>query len=366
MTAPHRALLDAALADPATGIEQLGVLSPDELDAALRELVRERGEAVLPLLTALLERGHGEARRVARRVRYRLSQAGVPVPAPLGRPVLGRRPARPLRAWMSGLDGSGSRAAWILFESAWGGLLLCSVIINDVEGILEAAGGEITKKRFEAELGKLRASQKLPWVELPPASVIGRVADARATHAARGTPPPVEFARWEPLFAPPAGVAPAGAEPQPGWDPVLAERSAQLFDLPELAGWFLDPERVQSDAVQLGEARASRLVLSDQLKAEREVAIVTRVVERELTDEARRRWASRLSEMALIFELTDRLEAAALARAAAGQLADAARPATQIPFARGLARRALEVGAEVAAGRISASEVSRQPRERER
>ena len=113
-------------------------------------------------------------------------------------------------------------------------------------------------------------------------------------------------------------------------------------------------------------ARASRLVLSDQLKAEREVAIVTRVVERELTDEARRRWASRLSEMALIFELTARPEAAALARAAAGQLTDAARPAAQIPFARGLARRALEVGAEVAAGRISASEVSRQPRERER
>ncbi|PYN12700.1 MAG: hypothetical protein DME06_08730, partial [Candidatus Rokuibacteriota bacterium] len=105
-----------------------------------------------------------------------------------------------------------------------------------------------------------------------------------ATHAARATTPPVEFARWEPLFAPPAGLAPAGAEPAPGWDAVLAERSAQLFDLPELAGWFLDPERVQSDAVQLGEARASRLVLSDQLKAEREVAIVTRVVERELTD----------------------------------------------------------------------------------
>ena len=363
---PYRALLDAALADPATGIDRLGALSPGELDAALRELVRERGAAVLPLLTALLERGHGEARRIARRIRYRLAQAGLTAPVPGARPVLGRRPPRPLRAWMSGLDGSGSRAAWILFEGAWAGLLLCSVIINDLEGILEAAGGDITKKRLETELRRLRASQKLPWVELPPAQVIARVAHARAIHATRNTSPPAEFARWEPLFAEPAGGPPAGAAPVPAWDPALADRSTRLFDLPELAGWFLDPERVQGDALQLMEARASRLHVSDHIKAEREAAIVSQVVEREITEETRRRWANRLSEMALIFELTDRPEAAALARAAAGQLADATRQATQSPFARGLAWRALEVAAEVAAGRISASDVSRQPRDRER
>jgi hypothetical protein len=363
---PHRALLDAALADPTTGIDRLRALSPGELDTALQELVRERGEAALPLVAALVEHGHGEARRVARRVRYRLAQAGLTVPRPEGRPVLGRRPVRPLRAWMSGLDGSGSRAAWILFEGPWAGLLLCSVIINDVEGILEAAGGEITKKRFETELARLRASQKLPWVEVPPAHAIARVADARAIHAARGSSPPADFGRWEPLFArPEGGGAPAGA-PAPAWDPSLAQRAAQLFDLPELAGWFLDPERVQGDALQLMEARASQLIVADHVKAEREAAIVATVVERELSDEMRRRWASRLGEMALIFDLTGRPDATALARAAAGQLADAGCPAPQIAFARGLAWRALEVAAEVAAGRVSASEVSRQPRDRER
>jgi hypothetical protein len=362
---PHRALLDAALADPATGIDRLRALSPGELDAALQALVRERGEAALPLVAALVEHGHGEARRVARRVRYRLARAGLTVPAPEGRPVLGRRPLRPLRAWMSGLDGSGSRAAWILFEGPWAGLLLCSVIINDVEGVLEAAGGEITKKRFETELGRLRASQKLPWVELPPAHAIARVAEARAIHTARGSSPPADFARWEPLFARAEGGAPAGG-PAPAWDPSQAARAVQLFDLPELAGWFLDPEHVQGDAVQLMEARASRLVVADHVKSEREAAIVTTAAEREFSAEVRRRWASRLEEMALIFDLTARPDAAALARAAAGQLADAGCPAPQVAFARGLAWRALEVAAEVAAGRVSASEVSRQPRDRER
>src|SRR5213079_2433356 len=50
-------------------------------------------------------------------------------------------------------------------------------------------------------------------------------------------------------------------------------------------------EAVQADAVELLAARASRLVVSDQVKAEREDAIVGRVIERELGPEARRRSA---------------------------------------------------------------------------
>src|SRR5207247_265087 len=73
----------------------------------------------------------------------------------------------------------------------------------------------------------------------------------------------------------------------PAADPALVERSAALAELPEMAGWFLDPEAVQADAVELLAARASRLVVSDQVKAEREDAIVGRVIERELGPEAR-------------------------------------------------------------------------------
>jgi len=379
--ASYRPLLDAALADPATGVDRLAALPPDELDAALREGVNERGEAVLPLVTTLAERGAGPTRRIARRVLYRLAQSGITPPARETRPVIGRRPERPLRAWLSGIDGSGSRAAWILFEGGYGGLALCSVILNDVEGVMEIAGGEITKKRLETELARLRASQKLPWVELPPEHVIARVSEALALHTTRSTTPPPEFSRWQRVFqstgagtgpdvapAPSlSGGNPTGDQtPAPTNDPLLADRAAQLFRLPELMGWFLDPESVQSDAVKLMEARSSRLVLSDQIKAEREAAIVTQVLERELTDEARRRWANRLTEMALIFQMTARPDAAACARAAAGQLMDASRGAQYISFARGLAQRALDVASEVASGRVSAGDVRRHPPERAR
>ena len=109
------------------------------------------------------------------------------------------------------------------------------------------------------------------------------------------------------------------------------------------------------------QARDSRLVVSEQLKAEREDVIVARVAERELDGETRARWARRLLEMSLVFRVLGRDVDADRAEAAAGALADLGRPVTGQPFARALARRALEIAGEVALGRVSAADVSRKP-----
>jgi len=357
----HQALLDSALADPDSGADRLAAVPPAELDGLLRDLVRERREAAVPLLTTLAARAAGAARRAAKRALYRLEQSGVAAPPPPPRPAIERPPERAVRAWMSGIDGSGSRAAWVVFEDRHGGLELCSVIINDVAGIMEAAGGAIARKRLQRELAGLRETQKLPWVEMPPGEVMARIAEALALHEQLKTDPPAEFARWRRRF--PARDATAGEiRAVPVADPTLAEHAAELLDLPELAGWFLDPERVQTDAVHLMEARESRLVVSDAIKTEREEAILADAVDRELTPDARDRWARRLIEMAGIFDATDRPRPAALARAAAADLLDHQRAPHHIPLARALGRRALEIATEVSSGRLSASDVSRQPR----
>jgi hypothetical protein len=254
------------------------------------------------------------------------------------------------------VDGSGSRAVWILFDAARG-FELCSLIVNDEAGVMDVAGGEITKKRLETELAGLRASQKLPWVEVEPERALTVVGEALAAHQARGTTPPAGFARWERRFAP--------SEPPPlparAADPALVEQAAALLELPEMAGWFLEPETVQADALEQLQTRESQLVVSDQIKAEREEAIVARVLERELDPAARRRWARRLDAMVFIFEATGRPEQAAQAASASAALADEALPITRQPFARALALRAIELAGEVALGKVSAAEVSRKP-----
>ena len=379
--APHRdaaaclAALEAALSGGA--LPALDPVSPAALDEALRTLTRQHGAASLPLLERLADGAADKAqRRAARRALYRLAQSGVrPTPAAAStprRPVVTREADHPVRAWLSGIDGSGSRAVWILFEGGLGGgLRLCSLIVNDEAGIMDAAGGPIARKRLEAELRGLRESQKLPWVEVDGRRACALVADALALHERLGTVPPPEFARWKKLFGevqPKASRADT-KETFPAATPhdlTLLERSPTLLELPELMGWFVDPARVQHEALALLQTRESRLVVSEQIKAEREVSIVDGVIEAQLPPAARQRWAGRLREMADIFTMTGRGEAAAIAGATAAALADLERPATGIPFARALAARGLEMAAEVALGRARLDDVSRAPARRAR
>jgi hypothetical protein len=385
------AVLEAALGDATPPALPAG--RADDLDEALRALARRHGAAAVPLLERLAEAAPDkEHRRAVRRALYRLEQSGQrPARAPAAtpaRPVVAREAEHPVRAWLSGIDGSGSRAAWILFEGGLGGgLRLCSLILNDEAGIMDAAGGPIARKRLEAELRGLRESQKLPWVEVDGRRACALVADALALHERLGTVPPPEFARWRKIFAaapqlqadlrPKLGEAQPKASrtdtkeklpadmPLPAAETFLTD-SATLLDLPELMGWFIDPVRVQHEALALLQVRESRLVVSDQVKAEREASIVDGVVEAQLPDAARRRWAARLREMAEIFRMTGRLEPAALAEQTAAALADVGRPATAIPFARALAARGIEMASEVALGRTRLADVSRAPARRAR
>jgi len=358
-----RRALEAALADPArldaAPLTALGAADPAALDATLRGFADAHGAAALAVLEALgAARLDRAVRKAARLAVYRLGQRGVaPPPRPAPRPVVERRPERPVRAWLSAIDGSGSRAVWVLVETALGALELCSLIVNDEVGIVDAAGGEITKKRLDTELAALRASQKLPWVEVEPARALQVVGEALGVHQARGTSAPAAFQRWARLFA----ITTPAPLPSGDADPARVEQAPALLELPEMVGWFLDPERVQADALEILQARESKLVVSEQVKAERERAILDRVVEREFDVEARGRWARRLAEMVFVFQATERPEPAALADAAARALGDVTREVRTEPFARALAQRALDVAAEVALGRVSAAEVSRKP-----
>ena len=104
----------------------------------------------------------------------------------------------------------------------------------------------------------------------------------------------------------------------------------------------------------------SRLVVSDRVKAEREAAIVDRATEKAVAGPARGRWARPLGETARLFQATAPGEPAALARAAAARR-DEAPPAESLPLVRATAARGLELGGEVALGRVKAAEVSRAP-----
>ena len=360
-----RRLLEQLLDDPAAApaAEALTSFSAETVEAALKTFL-PRGAGLLPLLGWLENSPEKSLRKVAGRMRYRLKSAGVALPE---RPPSPRSPA-PVwtlkESWASPVDGTGSRALWLLAEGPYGQWLRLSLVLNDQLGILDTVGGPIAKKRIAGELEHLQSSRERPWISLPPSYTQGLIAEAVALE--KDHPVPKEFLRWQSVLVGLPISKPLildCLDPEEiRADPTLLDHPGELLTQPELAGWFFDPGAVQSAALELEEARASRLVLSERQKTEREASILARATEECFTEDERTRWRRRLEETAYHFWQTERRREASLALAAALALADRGRSPRHQPFCLAVVRRSLEVAAEVQAGKLQADAVSRLPR----
>lgn len=396
MAAALEALIGGEPADEAV-VAALTMIPAAELSDALRLLVREHGLAALPVLRRCLadrpewataaadalgalrapeaaealtaaEAGAADktVRTAVRRALYRLRQAGI-TPPPRAAPREALTRLRPSQAWLSAIDGTGSRGAWLLLEGPLGERTLLTAVLNDEAGVLDFAGGPIAKKRLDERLRALRAESPLAWAEVPPSWALALLGEASDRFVETGSAFPGKLARWLRALPSPevAGTAPIYDRVPAAVvlaDPTLLDRSAEVLALPEFAGWFLDPPTVQTEALERLQTKESRLVVSDQIKAERVAALIDRVIDTYFTPDVRRRWQRRLEENAFILAQTGRPAEARLAVAAARALADPEREARHIPFVRALVERSLDVAGEVALGRLSAHEVSRQPR----
>ena len=371
----------------------LATIPAGELEAALRWLAREHGVAALPILrrclagrpehaiaaaqalgtlavpeaVEALEDAGGRAptkalRTAARRALYRLRQVGVERGAPAAPPPPPE--VTPAEAWVSAVDGTGSRGLWLTLAGPHGERTLLQAILSEDVGLVDFSAGPLAKKRVEARLRALRAESPLPWVAAPAVWGWATLARAAARARAAGRSVPVELTRWiERLGTPDAEPAPIHARLPVGPDDAAGlERSASLLAFRELTGWFLEPGSVASAGVEWLQAQQSRLVVSDQIKAERLAALIDRVIETHFDAGARHRWQFRLEEQAYVLLALGRVEDARTAVAVARALADPEHPLRRVPFLRALAERSLEVAGEVATGRLSADAASRAPR----
>ena len=372
----------------------LATIPAGELEAALRWLARERGTDALPILRRCLggrpERAVAAAqalgtlpvpaaaealetleatpaskavRTAARRALYRLRQAGVTRPRPPARPAAAPRVALG-EAWVSAVDGTGGRGLWLTLAGPYGERTLLTAILSDETGLVDFSAGALAKRRVEERLRALRAESPLPWVAAPADWAWAALVAAATRAREHGHPVPAELTRLiERLGAPLPAPAPIHARlPATGEDPVLLDRSATLLTGPEFTGWFLDPAGLTSDAVEWLQAQESRLVVSDQIKAERLAALVDRVIETRFDDTTRDRWRARLEDQAWVLLGLGRAAEAATAAAIARALADRDAVLRRIPFLRALVERSLAIAGEVATGRVSADAVSRVPR----
>ena len=375
----------------------LTTIPAGELDAALRWLVREHGAAALPILRHCLadrpERAVAAAhalgtlpsrkrprpsraprpraatkavRTAARRALYRLRQAGVdrptaaPAPPPQRRVALGD-------AWASAVDGTGGRGLWLTLAGPYGERTLLAAVLSG-----RARPPRLLHRR-DAEEADRRAAPRRAGAE--PAAVgdgpgeagPGRRSSRRPSALAPGAARAAGARRLDRAARDPGGRAcprsTRGFPPRPTREPALLERSGALCVCPSWrAGSSIRPASRARPSEWL-QAKESRLVLSEQIKAERLTALIDRIIEHHFDAPTRRRWRGRLEDEAYVLLALGRTEEAWSAVAVARALADPAAALGRIPSCA-LVERSLEIAGEVATGRLSAETASRVPRAR--
>ena len=336
---------------------------PDQAAAAAAALGTLAVPAAVDALLAAEATAPPKAVKTAvRRALYRLRQAGL---TPVAKDPVHAPPSRHRLAegWMSAVDGTGSRGVWLAIEGPLGERTLLRGVVSDGTGLLDFAAEGIAKRRLGAWLAAVRAESPLPWVAVPaPWAWMTLVAASRLGTSA----PPRDLLRWLDILGEPPAMEPPirAVRLTPSSEPALLAGSAELLALPELAGWFLDPPAVHAEALELLQTKESRLVVSDQIKAERAAALVDRVIDEQFDAGARRLWARRLEETAFVLFASGRPAEAERADAVAAALAADGPAPRRLPFVRALVERSLEVAGEVTLGRLAASEASRAPRPR--
>lgn len=366
-------LAEAASADPAALAARL-LAAPAELArAATAALGRAGRPEAGPVLLGLAEgppETPKELRKAARRALHQLRATGLAVPrprlAPPPRPTAQVR-LEPVEAATSPSDGVGTRAFWLLIRRSVGGAFALSGLLNDQVGLKECEIEETTRRRFDERLARLRAASDQAVVLLPPEYGQRLLGEALELNRASGLTVPADYQLFEHAngrLALPFERAlvydelPAEAVPR---TPERLAETVSLLNEPELRGWNFGFDAVVPFTHQRFQARQSQLVLSEQLKAEREERIVSEAVRTVVTEPLRRALQRRLEETAYVFLRTGRPRQAELALAAALQIGEGA--LTLSPLLRAMMELNMELAGEAEAGRIPLARLRHGPRD---
>jgi hypothetical protein len=353
-------LLSAAAPEALSCLSRAGAKAPQLVEAWVKS-----GNAAAVVEAA--ERGEGAVRKAARRGLNVLKARGVAVPEPARiSAVSGAKSAEQTEAFMLSPDSLGNVLLAVTTRSATSRGKVAFVYMNDELGVHRVDVGELSQSQLKDALAKALPGARYKAVSVPVEWARRRIADARARHAERKVPEPLGFARAESLLTP----VPSEAIPHPfdseGLELSLedatemAKTSAQLHNLPELAGWFPEKSTVDElfalvgkglseaghDPAQEPPAEALREALSQQISA---------ATDRYFTPERRARLVLALKDAALSAlpregeEIGLQLAALAKVSAEAGLITN---PPHEIPFLRGYFEKAVSLLAMQNQGRL--------------
>jgi hypothetical protein len=339
-------------------------------EAAVEALGDVRAQAAAEALDEIAASVDDKAvQKAARRSIFRLGSQGIRVEpsAPTTASIATTRPATLYRVIASAYDGSGSRSMWFGAERRLGGIYLVAVVLNDVDGLVDCAGRDTTRKRFSEQEATMREKDITAWVELPNDYACQLVQEGVDLAQASGQLLPPGYAMWADLIGNPpepfsqALVYAEISAFETRMHPTLEGETPRLFTQPEVESWFFRPEEVQKWLHQLAETPGSRLLVTPESEQDR-VERVMREAVKELLPPARRAGLKRrLEETAYIFLRTDRMADARRAVQAAATIEEERPLRPPHPFLRALMERSLRIALEVERSDFEPTRLARVP-----
>lgn len=293
---------------------------------------KEDDDQVSDLMTMT---GSGEVRKEAKRALHRMRSRGldVSIPEEAGSSVLERRvlPEDPdLPCYLSPVSGNGSRIVW-LARYVRGGVGVFQAELNDLEGLVEFAGGTIGRSRYRNLSRDLLGDPQRALLEITYAEAWQRISQAASRRREASRPLPEGYLDAKNTLPEPKKDAQEGTPPPDprslfNQDAIaqkqdLIREAADLHDLEEFSDWMPDEDTLKAVQSRLEEVESGQVAINAQQKVEQVQKILDQAVETLLEGQQRReRYQNRLLEMAEYLHRTGRTGPAEKAAAAALQL----------------------------------------------
>jgi hypothetical protein len=282
-----------------------------------------------------------EGRKALRRARHRLRSRGVEVEEAAPEPRVSSLP--PVEdelagGYVSPIDPSGTRIAYLLEPNPSGGARLFEVVIDDRLGVIDCQVYSSGRSKVRQFLREVTGRAHFAAAEAPPDSVRALIARAVAVQTA-DRPLPQGFSEWRGhLTEVPEGTPTPGelVRQTLGDDPADSElqRAVELVKQGRVGPWPPSQNDLAGLAERLESTISSPLIVSGATRREQIDGVFAKFFEETHTDEDAAREAHRFQETAYVFWKRGDEEAARSCLAAA--LAFESSPIGENPVARAM------------------------------
>ena len=320
-----------------------------EVDLAVAYTLGRMADSAAAETLAALEKQTADkaVKKEIKRAFFKLSQRGLTVgreekPDHEGISLFGSGPST--EAYMSAVDGGGSRLIWIAKPQPNRGLQVIQAMLHDREGLLRIGGAQITRKELRKMAADIQRQHGVTMVSVPWPYADHALYQGYETAKARNQAGLENFHELRSIIATGKPKEPAHPiydrlDPTEAREGAWREASRRLLDEAELRYWIITEDWLQAFLPLLQEAQSSRLVLNPVQKEERFSAIVRDAVKALCDGEIGKSFRRRMEDMALYFFETGRAAQANLSLAVALQIREGGPGPLDISFLTALVQK---------------------------